>query len=144
MMGIAHPLIYFPLYEKSKIYFARAWDDNTRHNHDPNNLASRYVVICAVTSKAITSALTYPHEVLRARLQDFREYEQLQQHQEEGNRSVLPRSQRTRNSLRSVATQIWREKGIVSFYDGFWVNLMRISPSYAITFVLYEKFCVVL
>jgi len=29
---------------------------------------------------------------------------------------------------------------MLSFYAGFWVNLMRISPSYAITFVLYEKF----
>ena len=133
MMGIAHPLIYFPLYEKSKIYFARAWDSKN-NSSDPNNLASRYVVVCAVTSKAITSALTYPHEVLRARLHDFRKYED----------DSLPRSQRTKNSLKSVAAQIWREKGLISFYDGFLVNLMRISPSYAITFVLYEKLSVVL
>ena len=65
MMGIAHPLIYFPLYEKSKIYFARVWDTD---NPDPDDLSTRFVAIGAVTSKAITSALTYPHEVLRARL----------------------------------------------------------------------------
>ena len=131
MMGIAHPLIYFPLYEKSKIYFAEVWDTQ---NSDPNNLSSRYVVIGAVTSKAITSFLTYPHEVLRARMQDFRKYED----------ESLPKSQRTKNSIKAVATKLWKEKGIRSFYDGFWVNLMRISPSYAITFVLYEKFCVLL
>ena len=39
-----------------------------------------------------------------------------------------------------VISRLLREKGFLSFYYGFWVNLMRISPSYAITFVLYEKF----
>ena len=72
MMGISHPLIYFPLYEKSKIYFTRVWDSD---NPDPENLSSRFVVIASVSSKAMSSALTYPHEVLRARMQDFRKYE---------------------------------------------------------------------
>ena len=72
MLGIAHPLIYFPLYEKSKIYFQREWDTD---NPDKDNLSSRFVVIGAVMSKAITSFLTYPHEVLRARMQDIRKYE---------------------------------------------------------------------
>lgn len=129
MMGIAHPLIYFPLYEKSKRYFASVWDAK---NPDPDNLSSKYVVICAVSSKALTSAITYPHEVLRARLHDFRKEEN----------DGLPRNQRNPNTIKSVALRIWRERGLVSFYDGFFVNLMRISPTYAITFVLYEKFCV--
>ena len=130
MLGIAHPLIYFPLYEKSKIYFARVWDTD---NPDPDDLSTRFVAIGAVTSKAITSALTYPHEVLRARLQDFRKYEV----------DHLQKGQSKSNTIREVVQRLWREKGLLSFYDGFLVNLMRISPSYAITFVLYEKFCVV-
>lgn len=129
MMGICHPLIYFPLYEKSKIYYRREWDTA---NPDKENLSSRFVVIAAVSSKAMTSFLTYPHEVLRARMQDFRKYEN----------DGLPKNQRVSNELTSVVARIWREKGIASFYDGFGVNLMRISPSYAITFVLYEKLCV--
>ena len=64
MLGVTHPLIYFPLYEKAKIYFRRNWDvDNT----DPDNLSSRYVLISALVCKALTSACTYPHEILRAR-----------------------------------------------------------------------------
>lgn len=65
MIGIMHPLIYFPLYEKAKIYFKREWDQG---NNDPDALSSQYVLISAVFCKAITSAMTYPHEVLRARL----------------------------------------------------------------------------
>ena len=65
MLGLSHPLIYFPLYELSKIYFRDNWDTE---NPDPENLSSQYVMISAITCKAITSALTYPHEVLRARM----------------------------------------------------------------------------
>ncbi len=74
MLGVAHPLIYFPLYEKSKIYFKRNWDSSNQD--DPDSLSSKYVLISAIMCKAITSAMTYPHEVLRARMHDIRKYEQ--------------------------------------------------------------------
>ena len=72
MLGVSHPLIYFPLYEMSKIYFRTYWDTD---NPDPENLSSKYVLISAITCKGATSACTYPHEVLRARMQDVRKYE---------------------------------------------------------------------
>ena len=72
MIGVSHPLIYFPLYEKSKIYFKKNWDSD---NPDPNKLSSRYVAISTIWCKAATSFMTYPHEVLRARMQDTRKYE---------------------------------------------------------------------
>ena len=31
-----------------------------------------------------------------------------------------------------------RAEGLTAFYGGFFTNLMRITPNYAITFVLYE------
>ena len=127
MLGVAHPLIYFPLYEKSKIYFKRNWDSETS---DSESLSSKYVLISAITCKAATSALTYPHEVLRARMHDIRKYEQ----------NELPEEFKSKSNLRACVQTLWREKKLLSFYDGFWVNLMRISPAYAITFVLYEKF----
>lgn len=66
-IGVLHPLIYFPLYEKSKLYFQHNW------NKDPNSsLELRYVFISAITCKAFTSLLTYPHEVVRARQQQAR------------------------------------------------------------------------
>ena len=72
MLGVMHPLIYFPLYEMAKIYFKRHWDVD---NPDPDHLSSRFVLISAITCKAATSACTYPHEVVRARMQDARRYE---------------------------------------------------------------------
>lgn len=61
MIGVLHPLIYFPLYEKSKLYFKKNFDP------DRETLSSRYVFISAIMCKALTSLLTYPHEVIRAR-----------------------------------------------------------------------------
>ena len=62
MVGVIHPLIYFPIYEKSKIYLKANWDKESK------SLRSRYVLVAACSCKAVASALTYPHEVVRARM----------------------------------------------------------------------------
>lgn len=118
MLGLIHPMIYFPLYEKSKLYFKNNWDP------DSEALKSRYVVISACSSKALASSFTYPHEVIRARLQDRRSYEQ-----------------NSNNPVRfiDVVREI-RGEGLPAFYAGFLTNLVRIMPHYAIIFVLYEYF----
>ena len=117
MLGLIHPMIYFPLYEKSKLYFKNNWDP------DSENLKSRYVLISACSSKALASSITYPHEVIRARLQDRRSYE------------------KNSNPVRfiDVVKEI-RGEGLPAFYAGFLTNLVRIMPHYAIIFVLYEYF----
>ena len=48
ILGISHALIYFPLYEKTKLYFRRNYEQ-------PNSekLRSRYVFISAILSKSI-------------------------------------------------------------------------------------------
>jgi solute carrier family 25 folate transporter 32 len=61
-VGVLHPIIYFPLYEKSKIYCLK--------NFEPpgsEKLSHRYVMMSAIVCKAMTSLLTYPHEVVRSR-----------------------------------------------------------------------------
>lgn len=70
MVGVLHPLIYFPLYEKSKIYFMENFEEPEK-----KTLSHKYVLISAISCKALTSLLTYPHEVVRARQQDVRKYE---------------------------------------------------------------------
>lgn len=62
MVGVLHPIIYFPLYEKSKIYCMEHFEPA-----GTQTLSHRYVLISAVVCKALTSLLTYPHEVVRSR-----------------------------------------------------------------------------
>lgn len=71
----------------------------------------------------MASALTYPHEVIRARQQDARVGEN-----------------HTTNKLRDVVLNTYRKEGLRAFYHGFGTNLVRILPHYAIIFVLYERF----
>ena len=72
MLGISHPLIYFPMYEFAKIYLKENWDND---NPDPDSLSTKYVVVSALTCKMVASLCTYPHEVIRARSHDIRAYE---------------------------------------------------------------------
>ena len=63
MIGIIHPICFFPLYEKLKIHLKENYDKDSEH------LSTRYIVLATVFAKLISSAVSYPHEVLRSRLQ---------------------------------------------------------------------------
>lgn len=83
MIGVLHPLIYFPLYEKSKIYFHNEWQADSK-----KPLELRYVFVSAISCKALTSLLTYPHEVVRARQQNTRRHE-VTEHRQHSIRYVI-------------------------------------------------------
>ena len=62
IVGISHALIYFPLYEKMKLFFR-----NNFEKENKEKLSNKYVCMSSVLSKMISSGLTYPHEVMRSR-----------------------------------------------------------------------------
>lgn len=62
MIGIIHPIIFFPVYEKLKIYF------KTNYDQDSQNLGAKYIAVSSIMAKVFSSAFSYPHEVLRSRL----------------------------------------------------------------------------
>lgn len=53
--------VQFPLYERFK--------DIARDRHDSDDLTPGIILTCSSSAKMIASVLTYPHEVLRTRLQ---------------------------------------------------------------------------
>ena len=79
--------------------------------------------MCACVSKVLTSMITYPHEVIRARQQDTRKADK----RDAGVVSTI------RNTYRLL--------GPAGFYNGFRLNLIRIVPQNAVVFVLYEYLC---
>ena len=62
-IGIIHPLVFFPVYEKSKIYFL-----NNYEQKGTEKLSAKYIFIASTLSKTLASVASYPHEILRARL----------------------------------------------------------------------------
>lgn len=61
LMGVSHVAVQFPLYENFK-----GW---ARSASGSDELQPKVILLCSSSAKMIASVLTYPHEVVRTRLQ---------------------------------------------------------------------------
>ncbi|EEF35384.1 nicotinamide adenine dinucleotide transporter 1, chloroplastic [Ricinus communis] len=117
LAGISHVAIQFPAYEKIKSYMAK------KSSRTVDNLSTGDVAIASSVAKVLASVLTYPHEVVRSRLQ------------EQGQ---------VRNSgvhyagVVDCVKKVFQKEGFPGFYRGCATNLMRTTPSAVITFTSYE------
>lgn len=112
LLGLSHVAIQFPIYEEMK--------KRLSERHEDGKLQSMDLIVAAASSKCIASTATYPHEVIRARLQDWRGLGGF--------------------GLRKTVHYIWQREGMRGFYQGLTVNLARVLPACISTFVSYEFF----
>ena len=95
-------------------------------------MSLKYILLATITSKVGSSLVSYPHEVLRSRLM----YQK-----EELKKSKLKEHAENRESLFRLILRIVKTEGPIALYSGFSANLVRIIPSSAIIFMIYETLC---
>eukprot|EP00793_Prasinoderma_coloniale_P006293 PRCOL_00001123-RA len=130
LLGLSHVAIQFPLYE----HFKKKCGERPGRRDGP--LSTGEIVASSMGSKAIASTLTYPHEVLRARLQH--QVTAVGRGRGGSSPGAAPRP-RAYTGITDAVRQIIREEGIAGMYRGLSLNLVRTLPAVAVTFTTYEK-----
>ena len=144
MLGLTHVAIQFPLYEVFKKEFTglgsgKETDEDKAHHF--------YGIAFAVfLSKICASTATYPHEVVRTRLQTQQRSLPNQSVEKPGDHGRPPGkvpSQRVMKSVQYRGTLdtckvILAEEGWRGFYAGLGTNLIRAVPSAMTTIITFE------
>ncbi|KAH6976491.1 mitochondrial carrier domain-containing protein [Ilyonectria sp. MPI-CAGE-AT-0026] len=145
LFGLSHVAIQFPIYEYLKIELTGKGMGASRSNG--GDTAEWFGILSAsVLSKIIASSVTYPHEVIRTRLQTQRRpipgaefleglggFNRLQS---AGLHSMLlqPKYQGVFHTFQVIL----REEGWRALYNGMGVNMARSVPAATATMLTYE------
>ncbi|KAM4056199.1 mitochondrial carrier protein [Hirsutella rhossiliensis] len=120
LLGVSHGAVQFAVYEPAKqMYFARRQPDSGDDSDAP--MTTQATVALSSAAKLVAGAVTYPYQVLRTRLQNYRADE------------------RFGRGFRGVVVRTWRDEGLVGFYRGLVPGVVRVMPATWVTFVVYEN-----
>lgn len=114
LLGLSHVAIQLPLYEQLKSWLAL--------------YGTCGILTAAALSKIVATSITYPHELVRTRLQDQRSTGSASSSRGPAYRGVF-----------HCARTVIRTEGLTGLYAGLQVNLIRAVPTTMTTFVVYEK-----
>lgn len=141
LLGLTHVAVQFPTYEFLKTSFT-----GQGMGEAPAEGEAQWVGIlsASILSKILASSATYPHEVIRTRLQTQRRPvagEQFVQGMGVTPGRPTQRVPIERPKYRGVASTfrtILREEGWRAFYAGLGTNMMRAVPAATVTMLTYE------
>ncbi|KIR27762.1 solute carrier family 25 (mitochondrial folate transporter), member 32 [Cryptococcus deuterogattii 99/473] len=127
LVGVSNGSIQFATYEEIK----RRRTDLKKRKYlragkewkvEDEKLTNTEYILASGSSKLVAIALTYPYQVVRARIQNF-----------------SPTPTVPKLTIPSVISSIWRNEGALAMYKGLGTNALRILPGTCTTFVVYEN-----
>ncbi|RXK36440.1 solute carrier family 25 (mitochondrial folate transporter), member 32 [Tremella mesenterica] len=130
LVGVSNGSIQFATYEeikrrrtdiKRKLYASHGREWKT----EDEKLKNIEYILASGSSKFVAIAITYPYQVIRARIQNA------------SGPSTLSSSKPV--TIPSVIAAAWRNEGFLGFYKGLGTNALRILPGTCTTFVVYEN-----
>ncbi|RFU27924.1 hypothetical protein B7463_g8420, partial [Scytalidium lignicola] len=151
LLGLTHVAVQFPAYEYLKTKFTGHGMGMPGESDEPSHWIG--VLSASVISKVMASSATYPHEVIRTRLQTqqrsvpsaFSEYAAfrggLEGSENNGHPNLLEKAKSALPRYKGIVSTfktILREEGWRAFYAGMGTNMMRAVPAATTTMVTYE------
>ena len=141
---VSHGALQFAAYERLRLWRTRTPSAETTTRERPNGptdlgaprLVPPSAFECAwlgVASKLFASTVTYPSQVVRARMQQRREAET-----SDANAPLRKRAPPYDSFSRSLR-DIVRREGASGLYKGMVPNVLRTLPSSGVTFMIYES-----
>lgn len=130
-LGLSHVMIQFPLYEHLKVVLPQV---NGRSSPGLSDL-----ILASSSSKLIAAIFTYPHEVLRMRLQNTGGGAPLKAAATSTTKSGGGGVERVvYKNIFDCARRTVGQEGFRALYQGFMANACKTVPASALTFVTYE------
>ena len=115
LFGVSHGAIQFMAYESLKNHWALSFRSGSK-----DNLSNIDFLTLSAASKMLAGCITYPYQVVRARLQTYDAAERYA-------------------GAWDVVRKVWRGEGVGGFYKGLGPNVVRVLPSTCVTFLVYEN-----
>ncbi|KAH8893502.1 mitochondrial carrier [Thozetella sp. PMI_491] len=145
LLGLTHVAVQFPAYEYLKTKFT-GQPMGASPSEDSSQSAHWWGILSAsILSKILASSATYPHEVIRTRLQTQRRPAPGQEYmQGVGSVGSGPAAQNGQlngpkyKGIMMTFRTILREEGWRAFYAGLGTNMMRAVPAATVTMLTYE------
>lgn len=161
LAGVSHSAVYFVAYEKLKAERA-AQLSSLNHSSSTSiidlgsgpstdtsistaKLSNIDYLLISGASKVSAGTLTYPHQVVRARMQTYTSSSltspaPLLAHPIErtASQTSTPTSN-PHNTLLTTLRSIYAQDGLRGFYRGLGPSLLRVVPSTCVTFLVYEN-----
>ena len=136
---VSHGGIQFVAYEFLKSHFGTYTRAERAKKQDHERISvlealedSLGYLTMGAASKILASTFTYPLQVIKSRLQQRADAVDISQ---EGEIRVKRREYK---GVVDCVSRIWRNEGFLGFFKGCVPNALRVAPSSAITFVVYE------